>query len=49
MIVQYILRHEIFDAVMLAGMLNRAPPDPNVSEDAAGDSSQNKMVFRYRR
>jgi len=43
MIVLYILGHEIFDAVMLAGMLNRAPPDPNVSEDVAGDSSQNKM------
>jgi hypothetical protein len=28
---------------MLAGMLNRAPPDPNVSEDVAGDGSQNKM------
>jgi hypothetical protein len=28
---------------MLAGMLNHAPPDPNVSEDVPGDSSQNKM------
>jgi hypothetical protein len=28
---------------MLAGMLNHAPPDPNVSEDAAGGTSQNKM------
>ena len=28
---------------MLAGMLNHAPPDPNVLEDVAGDSSQNKM------
>lgn len=23
-------------------MLNRAPPDPNVSEDVVGDGSQNK-------
>jgi len=28
---------------MLAGMLNRAPPDLNASEDVAGDGSQNKM------
>lgn len=28
---------------MLAGMLNHAPPNPNVSEDVPGDSSQNKM------
>ena len=35
--------HETYDAVMLAGMLNHAPPDLNMSEDVAGDGSQNRM------